>query len=85
LKRNTLIKHKEDDVICEGSGLVSLNYNALLTTPKVNVVVKHVVPIVVIKSTLTCINCGKTGHSMEIYHNMKRKVLVMPIVIIKST
>jgi hypothetical protein len=28
-----LIKHKEDDVVCEENGLISLNYNVLLTTP----------------------------------------------------
>jgi hypothetical protein len=28
-----LIKHKEDDVVCEESGPISLNYNVILTTP----------------------------------------------------
>jgi hypothetical protein len=33
MTRNTLIKHKEDAVICEESGLVIANYNALITQP----------------------------------------------------
>jgi hypothetical protein len=36
-----------------------LSYNVQLTTPKANVVVKLVVPIITIRSTLTCTNCGK--------------------------
>ncbi len=56
-----------------------------LITPKADAVVKHIVPIITSKSTLTCTNCGKTGHSMETSHNMKREALVVPIVIIKFT
>jgi hypothetical protein len=33
MKRDTLIEHKEAIVVCEESGPISLNYNALLTTP----------------------------------------------------
>ncbi len=72
LKRNTLIKHKKTIVVCEESGHVSLNYNVLLTTPHVNVVVKHVIPFVIIKSTFTCSNCGKINQSLETCHNRKR-------------
>ncbi len=34
MARNTLIKHKEDVVICEENGIVIANYNALITQPK---------------------------------------------------
>jgi hypothetical protein len=85
MKRNTLIEHKEVDVVYEESGPISLNYNVLLITPKPNVVVKLVVPIVTAKSTLTCTNCGKIDHSMETCHNIKREVPIVPTRIIKST
>jgi hypothetical protein len=42
--RNLLIEHKEATIICEESGPISLNYNAVLTTLEANVVVKPVVP-----------------------------------------
>jgi hypothetical protein len=48
MKRNILIEHKEV-VVCEESGFVSLNYNVLLTTPKANAVIKHVVPTIIAK------------------------------------
>jgi hypothetical protein len=83
MKRNILIEHKEVVVVCEENGSISLNYNVLLTTPNVNSIVKHVVPIVITKSTITYTNCGKTGHSMESCHNRKREVLVVPTTIIK--
>jgi hypothetical protein len=34
MTRNTLIKHKEVAVICEGSGLVIANHNTLITQLK---------------------------------------------------
>jgi hypothetical protein len=71
MKKNTLIEHKEAAMVCEESGHVSLSYNVLLTTPEANVVVNLVVSIITVKSTLTCTNCGETGHSMETYHNKK--------------
>jgi hypothetical protein len=85
MKRNTLIKHKEVDVVYEESGPISLNYNALLITPEPNVVVKLVVPTVTTKSTLTCTNCGKIDHLMETCHNTKKEVPVVPTPTIKST
>jgi hypothetical protein len=42
MKQDTLIKHKEAIVICDKSGLVNVSYNVLLTTPKVNIVVKPI-------------------------------------------
>jgi len=62
MKKNTLIEHKEAIVVCEESGLISLNYNVLLTTLKVNIVAKPVVPIDITKLTSTYTNYGKTGH-----------------------
>jgi hypothetical protein len=44
MKRNTLIGHREIALVCEESGPISMNYNALLTTPKANEVIKHVIP-----------------------------------------
>ncbi len=81
MKRNNLIKHKEVVVVCEERGLVSLSYNALLTTPKANVVVKLVVLTIIVESTLTYTNCGKTGHSMETCHNRKKEVVVVSTII----
>jgi len=85
MRKNTLIKHNEAVVVSKESGHVSLNYNALLTTPEANIVVKPIVPIVTAKSTLTCTNCGKTNHSVKTSHNRKREVAVVPITIVKST
>jgi hypothetical protein len=41
------------------------------------------VPVVTAKSTLTCTNCGKTGHLMETCHNRKIKVPIVPTATIK--
>jgi hypothetical protein len=70
-KINILIKHIETTIVCEESGHVSLSYNDLLITPEVNVVFKHVVPTIIVKSTLTYTNCGKISHSMETYMTRK--------------
>jgi hypothetical protein len=40
MKKIILIKHKEVVVVYEENELVSLNYNVILTTPKVNAIVK---------------------------------------------
>ncbi len=60
-------------IICEESGPISLSYNVLLTKPEANIVVKPIILIVTAKSTLIYTNCGKTNHSLETYHNMKKK------------
>jgi hypothetical protein len=78
VKRNILIEQKKVIIVCEESGFVSLSYNVLLTTPKANVILKFVVPIIIVKSTLTCTDCGKISPLVETYHIMKRKVPVMP-------
>jgi hypothetical protein len=78
MRRNTLIEHKEVAIVCEESGHVSLSYNVLLTTPEPNVIIKPIIPIVIVKSTLTCIDCGKTDHLVETCHNKKKKVQVVP-------
>jgi hypothetical protein len=85
MKINTLIEHKESVVICKENGLVSLSYNVLPITPKANAIVKHVVLTITAKSTLTCTNCGKTGHSVETCENTKREVLLVPTTMVKST
>jgi len=85
MKKNTLIEHKKVAVVCEKSWHISLNYNALLTTLEVNTIVKHVIPIIITKLALTCTNYGKISYSMETCHEKKKKVLVVPIIIVKST
>ncbi len=72
MERNTLIEHKEAIIVCEESGLVSMSYNVLLTTPKANVGVKPLILAITTKSTLTCTNCGNISHSMETCHNKKK-------------
>jgi hypothetical protein len=84
MKRNILIEHKEVDVVCEENGPISMSYNVLLTTLEADACVKPIVPIVTAKSTLTCINCGKTNHSVETCHN-KKKVPIVSTATIKST
>ncbi len=72
-----MIEHKEITIICEESGLISLSYNVLLTTPKANTTVKPIVPITTTKLALTCTNCGKISHSTKTYRNMKREVPIV--------
>ncbi len=72
MRRNTLIEQKEVVVACEESRPISLNYNVLLTTPKTNTIIKHIVHVVIAKSTLACTNYGKTGHSIKTCHNKKK-------------
>jgi len=85
MKTNILIEHKEVVIVCEENGPFSVNYNALLTTPKANVRIKPIVFAMITKLTLTCTNCGKIGHLVETCHNIKKEVLVVPISIVKST
>jgi hypothetical protein len=61
-----------------------LSYNVLLTTPEVNIVAKHIVPIVTTKSLLTYTNCGKIGHTLETCHNRKIEVTILPTTTVKS-
>jgi hypothetical protein len=42
MKRDTLIEHKEAVVVCEESGHISLNDNALFTTLEVNTLTKPI-------------------------------------------
>jgi hypothetical protein len=74
MKKYTLIKHKEVVVVYEENGPISLNYDVLLTTPKANIVIKSVVPLVIAKASLTCANCGERCHTFETCHNRKREV-----------
>jgi hypothetical protein len=67
MKWNILIDHKKIFVVCETllkSELISLNYNVLLTTLEINTIVKSVVHVTT-KSTSTCTNYGKIGHTLE--------------------
>jgi hypothetical protein len=73
MKRDTLIEHKEAAIVCEESGSISLNYNVILTTPEANIVTKPKILIIITKSSLTFTNCGKTGHTLETCHNMKKR------------
>jgi len=84
MNRDTLIEHKETIVVCEESGHVSLNYNVMLTTPKANTIFEPVLLVVTTKLILTCTNCDKIDHSVKTYHNMKKTVLVVPTIIVKS-
>ncbi len=59
MKRDPLIEHKEAIVVCKENGLVSLNYNVLLTTPKTNTIANPIVHVVITKLALAYINCGK--------------------------
>ncbi len=59
MKRDTLIEHKEAIVVCEENGVISLNYNVLLTTPHTNTIANPTIHVVKEKLTLTCTNCGK--------------------------
>jgi hypothetical protein len=70
--------------MCEESGLINLSYNVLLITLEVNTIVKHV-PFVTSKSSLIYANCGKTCHTLETYHNKKKKVFILLTTIVKST
>jgi hypothetical protein len=83
VKKDTLIEHKEVDVECEENEFISLNYNVLLITLEVNIITKHVALIIIAKSSLTCTNYGKTCHTLETCHNMKREVLVALTTIIR--
>jgi len=83
MKRNTSIEHKEATIVCDENGPISLSYNALVTTPKANTMVKLVVLVVTTKSTLTCTNCAKTNYSLKTCHNMKIEVVIVPTATIK--
>lgn len=61
-----------------------MSHNALLITPKMNVVIKPIVLVDSTKSTITCTNYGKIGDSIETYHNQKREMPIAPFVPIKS-
>jgi hypothetical protein len=61
MKKDTLIEHKEATVVCEESGPVSFNYNVLLTTLEANTIIKLIILVIIAKSSLTCIDCGKIG------------------------
>jgi len=49
-------KHKEVVIICEESGLATISYNVILTTPNINTTAKTIVSNISTKSFLICIN-----------------------------
>jgi hypothetical protein len=82
MKRNTLIEHKEV-VVCEENGPINLSHNVLLTTLEANTIVKLVVFVITTKSSSTCTNYGKIGHTFETCHNMKREIPLVPTATVK--
>jgi hypothetical protein len=64
--------------------MLSLSYNVILIIVDVNTTVKPTIHVVTTKSTLTCTNCDKINHLIETCHNIKRKVAIVPIAIVKS-
>jgi hypothetical protein len=64
-----MIKHKEVVVICEESGLIIANYNALIAQLESKLVTQSIVIYTIVKQYLTCSNCGKTCHVKETCHN----------------
>jgi hypothetical protein len=52
MKRNTLMEHKKAIVVCEKSGLISLNYDTLLTASKTNTIEKHVIHVTTVKPNI---------------------------------
>jgi hypothetical protein len=80
MTRDTLIKHKEAIVICEESGLVIINYNALIIQPESKLVAQPIVTYTTFKQQLTCLNCGKMGHAKKTCHNKKKEELTIPII-----
>jgi hypothetical protein len=49
-------KYKEVVIICEEDGLVTINYNVILTTPNINTMAKTIISNISTKSLLICIN-----------------------------
>jgi hypothetical protein len=79
--RDSLIKHKEDVVICEESGPIIANYNALITHPKSKPITQPIITYTTTKQPLTYSNCGETHHVKKTRcHNRKIKEHVALIV-----
>jgi hypothetical protein len=49
MKRNTLMEHKKVVVVCEKNGLISLNYDTLLSALETDTIEKHVIHVTTIK------------------------------------
>jgi hypothetical protein len=45
MERDSFIKHKEAIMICEESGLVIANYNALLTQPETKLIINYILQL----------------------------------------
>ncbi len=61
MTRDTFIKHKEATVICEESGPVIVNYNALILQLKSKPITQPIVIYIIAKQQLNYSNCGKIG------------------------
>jgi hypothetical protein len=61
MKWDSFMEHKEAVVVCEENWPINISHNALLITPKMNVVIKPIVHANSTKSTITCTNYGKIG------------------------
>ncbi len=85
MTRDTFIKHMEAIMICEESGMVITNYNALIIQPESKSVAQPIVHFTMTKQPLTCSNYGKTGHAKETYHNRKKEIHVIHVVPTKVT
>jgi hypothetical protein len=46
------MEHKEATIVCEENGPINLNYNDLLTTLEINIMVKHVVHVATTKPNI---------------------------------
>ncbi len=78
--RDALIKHKESIVMCEESGLVIANCNALSTQPKSKPVAQPLINYIITKQPLTCSNYGIKSHAKEIHHNIEREEVIVHVV-----
>jgi hypothetical protein len=66
MMRDTLIKHKETTMICEESGSIIVNYNALIIQPEFKPKSKPIITYTIVRQQLTCSNNGKTSHAKNI-------------------
>jgi hypothetical protein len=77
MKRDILIKHKEVVIVCKENGPISKIYNDTLITQKTNTVIKTIISSISTKSSLVCISCGITSHTIETCHKQKKKILTL--------
>jgi hypothetical protein len=54
MKKNAFMEQKETVVDCEKTRPINMSHNALLITPKMNVIIKPIVHVDSTKPTITC-------------------------------